>query len=507
MLVIALLLLAADRPFEPAVGTGQLPEGDRSPLVLPRPDPGIHTVTQIEGVIDESRLRAELDRLAGRDETAERVALELPADAVIDLTRPLSIPTGVFLRGDGSQTLRAARSMPAMIQFEDARWCGLIGVRVESRGLTRRAAVWMTAADADPDKRTVGVHLFDCVFVDEVAPQRAGRTRVPRTDPSGRMVEVGPNSGFVFIDGCRFEDCRTGVSLRSLNAAKVMVTACRFDRWRDFGVQVLRKTGEGSSPGDIRIANCRFGPPKPCDGVRKPIDFQSDAAAFAGDLPPVSGVQVRFNTLLGEPGTFHSRTAANAATADMITLHRVSDADIVGNRLENGGEVGINVARGSRDVRVVGNEVTATDGAGVNVGVPPKANETPPAAYLTRDVSVEGNTLRDVALNLGAASGEAGFPPWARSGVIVNFAHDVTVIGNRFLTTDRSRAFYPAAMKDARQKAATGRELPQNAAIPAIPRTLMQAVRVRNVPGEASVRLNGNTFALPPWAREVVREP
>ena len=500
-------------------------------LKVHRPTPIPMGANGTTGPPNRATITIEQDfHVVGNDDAAIRKAIEEAAEAGTDgtvavvltpgetytLSNPLTIPSNVILDGTGASIGEDPGPRPKLrlmprsngdpwayaVSMQDASGtgssnAGLYYVRLEAQTNAQRC-VWVRDEASD-------IYIYDNILVDEVDPDVKGNVETPAS--ATRMVDLEEGAFDVWIDGNQFLHCTTGIKIHQGRTAFVRIFANRFTQWRKFAITANRRENGVLAAHDIIIRNNRINPPKKSVGPRKPIDFQTAPSLLkfpaetsnAASNQPIYRVFIENNLIFGMPGLFYSRYEDNRATADMITAHRVRKLVIRNNKLRNGGEVGINVARGSYDALIQANSVERCDGSGVNVGV----LASPEDGVLTNDdlkidfVRVRDNSLRENnrnanrnVENIPGTPQDLSFPGFARSGVVAQNADRLTVVNNVFRELPSfvkffsdSTAFRYCETKCILEQRVSQDRLPDSYEVDpsAIPATTLQAISVTDV--------------------------
>lgn len=463
-----------------------------------------------------------------------KAAVLLTPGETYTLTEPLRVPSHVVIDGTGGDlstspgprprlVMSPGGCQPAVVSFEDTN--GSVGAalyytQVEVNGNAKRGVMVSSGSDT--------TYIYDNVLIDEAAGCRPGSTDVGRASQQSVLIEPRARTTHVYVDGNVFSHFSTGVSIRENDVSYVLMFANHFKDWRHFGVSVQRQVVTEDKPSRyLVIRNNHFFPPKKTDGTRKPIDFQSRRdllqypATIDEDDPEyesqgaVHNVTIENNILEGVPGeAFVSKSVVSRATADMITGHRVRKLVIRNNLLTDGGEVGVNVSRGTFDSIIQANRIVDCDSCAINVGVMPSAADLN-AGLDAKDLEVDFIRVRDNELLENARNkfadeeaSPASFRPRIRSGVVIDNADTVILTGNTIREQSDDTRYY--TNPDAKWRACTEAVLDawQAAYTPStVPATTMQGISLRNLNNPNAITTSGNVFDLPDHAEDVVQYP
>jgi hypothetical protein len=326
---------------------------------------------------DTAAIQAALD--AATKNNGGRVILRSAAAGYVCDT--LTLGVGASLVSDsGTARLMKATSSGAWLKMEH----GAHDVRLQGISVIVRI---------DPQVQRFTVQ--DCTLVNGTRNRAIGVDC--RTD--SQDIEIRGSSFDGFATGVRVNGSRSGVTI-----GNNVIT-----NWTERGIAVRGIGGKGTS--DITLEDNSIGPNLPGGRTRQPIQFTSDG------VRPFERVKVLRNRVRG-PGT-DDKDATSSGSADMISLHQCVDFEVRGNTVTDGGEVGITVSRGSHHGVVADNVCRGNDTGGICIGSG--------ASTGVSDIVVENNTCEDNGRNFGGAPNAQ----WARSGIIVYDADNITVRGNK----------------------------------------------------------------------------
>lgn len=305
--------------------------------------------------------------------------VEIASDVVVRMRRPVAVPSDVSLVGSGR--LVAAADLSRMVVLS-RRGSGLRELSLDGGGHRVGALVSVSrgARDATLEGVTLSHALAGLTIADSVAGVRAST--------------------------CDFEGLATGVALRGATS-DVSVSGSRFVDWANRAVWVVG-TQDGA-PERLAIRGNWIGPPLPTGAVRQPIQVNGV------DSRPIRQITVADNVVRGS-GRSHD-DPKKPGTADLISLHRCQSFRVTGNRVVDGGDVGITVARQSTDGVISNNVCLRNDSVGICVGSL--------QSDFVRDVVVKDNVCEENGQDrLGDGR------PWARAGILVVRGTGIEVTGN-----------------------------------------------------------------------------
>lgn len=227
----------------------------------------------------------------------------------------------------------------------------------------------------------------------------------------GTGIDVRRGCAALTVERCQVSGVSTGIRVLG-RANAVHIRDSRFEAWAQRAIALRSKGDEGRCV-RIRLERNEIGPCRPGGRIRQPVQLAASGGGYFRD------VRVIDNTVRG-PGT-DDKDQGSSGTADQISLHSSRQFTVSGNVVSSGGEVGITVARGSRDGRVVDNECVGNDSAGIVIGSM--------TGDRVRNIVVRGNTCKDNGQNHGGH-----LPHTARSGIAVRNAEEVQVVRNELLS-------------------------------------------------------------------------
>lgn len=309
----------------------------------------------------------------------EGFAVEVPAGVEVRLTAPVVLPGGVMVRGRGS--IISAGDLRSLLRVKGS------GARLSGVGLAGAEGEVGTLVEVESAARDV---------------------RMEAVTLEGARIGVAVASGArdISVVDSSFERLSCGVSLRG-SAREIAIRACQFREWRDRAVWVVG--GKDSSPQQVTISRCTIGPPDPRGEVRQPIQINGQ------DRRLISDVSITNNEIRGPGTSYQDRRRPGAA--DLISLHRCRKFVVAGNRVSQGGDVGITVSRQSRDGVVEDNVCTENDSVGICIGSRSSTEVS--------DIVVRGNVCEDNGKDR-ARDGR----PWARAGILVVRGRDIDLVRN-----------------------------------------------------------------------------
>lgn len=345
---------------------------------------------------------------AASQSTTGRGEVYLPYTAAgYDLTLPAVIPAGVTLTGDpGRRTpVRLAASRSRLFDLTNAG-VSLANLDLDINGLATSALIRMGARRQS--LRNVRVrNLGGALNAGVLAAQVAGAA----TD-------------YLIDADCEFEGLLDNIQV--YEGATDGLIESTFTNWGNRCVHVLA-TANGAS-NDLRLGDrFRAGPPSTTFGdPRQPIAIQRavDATAYHLGLR-VGAVRLEGNGLAHHTGS--DGGALLGGTADMLSLHGCRDFIIEGPRLTNGGEVGITIARDSREGLIQGATVEG-------------CNTTALAIEGCYDIKVNGLVARDNGKELAGSRTGVKNAIWVKDSVDIGF-DNITAVDNQGTPTQLS-VFY-----------------------------------------------------------------
>lgn len=309
-------------------------------------------------------------------------------------TKAVTLRAGVTLEGhqDGSSALSKVGPSARWIRVPpESSGTGLRQLSLDASGLVSVASV-LVAADA--------FDITRCVLGNSGQADAIG-------------VDISGSARAVRLVDCTLEGHSIGVRLRD-NVSEISITGNRFVQWRERGIQALGKPDR--APSRLIIESNTIAPQRPGGSVRQPIQFNG------ADEQPFRGVKIAGNTVRGL-GTDY-KDPARPGTADLISLHRCTDFEVVDNTCTDGGDVGITVSQQSTDGLVSRNTCLRNDSAGISIGSSTSKHSS--------NITVSDNTC----LDNGQARFGTGTPSWACTGINVNGGVKIRIDDNRLGNTE-----------------------------------------------------------------------
>lgn len=313
--------------------------------------------------------------------------VEVPGVARSFRVSLVSCPSGVVLRGKGTEMPRLLGSVEIAASADDAAIENL-----EVR-MTRGTGIRIREGAIRSSLRGVVV---------------SGSSAVPATTTTGILVSRGTRD--TVIDRCRIDSCQEGIRA-SGGFHGLTVSRSNFSAWLDRAIYLVAYAGAVTK---VRIEANTVGPPLSRGRVRQPIAF----AGFAGNR--FADVEIRKNSVKGSGRSYTAQEEPGAA--DLISLHACDRFQIDANTCSQGGDMGITVSQGCRSGTVTANICTENDAAGIIIGTGP----------LTEDVVVERNRCVNNGRN---RSGDRNARN--RAGIIVRQSKRIRVASNEIGDTNR----------------------------------------------------------------------
>ena len=379
---------------------------------------------------------------------AKNLALDNPDTTIVvtldptrqyDIWSPLVVHGNTVLEGNGAVlevaiTLDTALSRAITLRGDGS---GIHSCDIRANSLVSRATVVVAAG-------ATNTAIFDNRMSGDV-------------ETSGPpLIDVESNVTNLEIDGNELVNMTNGILLGQNGIDNVSIGHNRFANWYDRAVLVKNRNHE-TPVSNVDICGNIIEPPHLNGVVRQPIAFQSNTVGGA----QVHDVQIRHNKIVGNDqpyitgqlddfseedgeivpiGNTGQYRLLNGAVADMISLQDVANFDVFANHLDAGGEAGINITRGSGAGVVRWNYVENQDTIGINIGSNLGANSTADDPLRVYDIEIFRNSIIDPGRNRadpnsncdGPEDGDeqASVQRWARSGIALQFADDVTLHHN-----------------------------------------------------------------------------
>lgn len=194
---------------------------------------------------------------------------------------------------------------------------------------------------------------------------------------------------------------RSGVQVRDVSDVEI-----HDSHFSDYGHRGVHAVTNRLDTVGLVVDGCHFGSPawvRQVDSyARQPIGFNaSDPANHVHRETTISDCTFEL------PGIPHNGTSAGRAersrsSADALSLHRALDFRIENNRIVGSGELAINVSRGCRGGRIVGNRTENDDIGAISIGVFSDNTGANGGGIRNADVVVSDNNCeRTVANALG----------------------------------------------------------------------------------------------------------
>ena len=377
-------------------------------------------------------IQAELN--AARDLAVENpgsiVVVTLDPTATYSLTAPLSVYGHTVLEGAGAKLMVATNDGEKLSHVVTMRGVrsGIHSCEIVSNDLVTTATL-IVAANAS--ETSILDNLVDGGIQSNQGPP---------------LLDVNSSVTNLQVDGNWFRNGTNAIRLGQASIVETRICCNRFSDWYDRAIFVVNRSHTLPSL-DIDIVCNRIEPPHVNGIVRQPIAFQS----LSPGGPQVMAVQIRQNKISGNglpyvvgpasrfsEGDRIEEIAAtgkfrllNGATADMISLHDVFDFEVFANYIEQGGEIGINLSRGTGFGSVCGNYISEQDTSGVNIGADLGDNFDGENPLRPVGIEVFDNTIVDPARDR-ALEVDRSTTWWARSGITVQAA-DFVVLRDNFV--------------------------------------------------------------------------
>ena len=376
-------------------------------------------------------------RVWGLDNPGTTTVVILTPLHTYDLGAPLVIHGNTVLEGGGA-ILRVAPNVSAPVSR-------MVTIRGDSSGIHScdfRAESQVTRAAVVVVAGATNTAIFDN-WIDggdeSSAPQ---------------LIDVEQNVTNLEIDGNQLVNMTNGILLGREGIVNAAIRHNQFASWHDRAIFVKNRSFQAPLA-TIDVYGNLIGMPDPRGIVRQPIAFQSDTVGGS----QIRDVRIRHNKILGNDqpyivgqqddfsaedeivriGNTEQYRLLNGAAADMISLQDVAEFDIFANRLESGGEAGVNVTRGSRNGQVRWNSIEGQDTVGINLGSNLGANSPASDPLRVSVIDVFRNSMINPGRNRAdpttscndpAEGDDDGKDHWTRSGISVQFADDVTLRHN-----------------------------------------------------------------------------
>lgn len=279
-----------------------------------------------------------------------------------DLTALSSLMTEVSNAGGGTILMRgvtvlgAALAVPANVELR-----GLPGAVLKKTGshsyavtLAAGATIRDVTVDTNGSVTSGGVNVLG-------SGARIIGGAITGTMPGAAFaVKVADATTDVTISGVTFTTVggvRLGASTRT------RIERCDFSNY-DRAVFAVSTASAGTT--GLTVEDCYFHDHDPNATDRQPLSLQTGGGWHRD-------VRILRNRLYGN-GQPHHRTAAGVimaqltGTADMISLHGCSGFQVLGNWVQDGGEVGITIAKGSRRGTIDDNQMIGNNTVGIAAG-------------------------------------------------------------------------------------------------------------------------------------------
>lgn len=375
-------------------------------------------------------------KILGLENPSTTIVVTLEPNQFYDIQSPLVIHGNTVLEGNGA-VLEVSPSLASSIsRLITIRGNGSgihsCDIRADSR-ITRAAVVIAAGA--------TNVVVFD------------NRIRGDEETAGPQLIEVESSVANLEIDGNHLMYTTDGLFLAREEILNTAIRHNRFSNWRDRAIFVKNRSYQ-TPVSTINICGNLIEQPHQNGVVRQPIAFQSDTVGAS----PVRDVRIQHNTIMGngQPyivgrlddfsqqdnivpiGTTGRYRLLNGATADMISLQDVLEFDVFANQLEAGGEAGINIARGSGLGMVRWNSIKDQDTVGINIGSNLGSNSPNDDPLRVFEIDVFRNSMINPGRNKAEPNSvcEGDESEWARSGIAVQFADDVTLRHNYIEETE-----------------------------------------------------------------------
>ena len=302
---------------------------------------------------------------------------------VYELDRPVTLPKGVTLRGDGA-TLRPNRQLKQIVTLESGS--RLIDVTVNSDGSSQTI---VGLAKGAQDVEVAASHIVGGGSERVGLGAQFGASKVTIRDSS--IVRVG--------NAIEFLGRTSHVTIKNVSIR----------RWSIRGIRIDGNSSGASS--HVRIHKVRIGPNVGRGSSRYPI-----VAGSTGQWH--DDISVEDTVVIGRGTAFDDEM--RPGTADQIAIRKAKGVVIRRNRSLNAGERGIQVST-ARNVVVANNYVEKADTVGIGIGA------SRPGSEVT-DFKVTGNTIIDSGMSRQGTTVDAEL-----SAVRLTRSTDGMVSGNTFV--------------------------------------------------------------------------
>jgi hypothetical protein len=226
-------------------------------------------------------------------------------------------------------------------------------------------------------------------------------------------IDTDPMVRYLTVDNCTFTDVYAPIFMNN-GEEKIQITNNEMTGWGKYAICVIGRAEKDINGDDkyyavnnINIENNIIRNSNPKSEERQPIRFQGI------DKKLHQKVSIINNTVVGLDTAY-----STGGNADLISLHRCTDFIVSGNRLYNGGEVGITVAQQSERGVVSNNICIASDSVAICIG-------SLESSY-TRSISVTGNVLFNSCKNRAGVNKEERL----KTGIQLSKADHITVTAN-----------------------------------------------------------------------------
>jgi len=341
------------------------------------------------------------------------------------IERTLTIGDGVILQGTtDNHTILPTSTFNSgyLVAFEEnTAGSGINNIKLETRYKAKSGAV-LVGEGAN------SIFIYDNTFIDEIA-DGSGRKDEKGAGTGISMVRVGKNAQSIFIDGNFFLHVPTAISLLDGGASNVHITHNTISQWRQRAIY-MRTLENADAITDIFINHNRINEPK-IGQVRQPVASHSANDVF------FERINVNFNNVYSPDkphiweyetdalGNTIRNTMLNNATADALSLHQTDGFNMIGNCIFNAGEVGITIARKSKNGTVANNYILGADTGAIAIGATPND-----LSELTQNVTVTSNIIVNAGRNRDNSLGR-----WARTALASTNAQNIYYNGNNIIET------------------------------------------------------------------------
>jgi hypothetical protein len=190
-----------------------------------------------------------------------------------------------------------------------------------------------------------------------------------------------------------------------------------FKQWAERAIWI--RSDDDGAASNVDIIGNTIWPPDPSGTVRQPIQINGT------DNKPIRNIRINLNHVRGT--AVSHKDPVGRGSADLISLHRCQEFEVVGNVCVASGDVGITVARQSSNGVVARNQCLRNASAGISIG-------SAESEY-TSDVLVKDNEC----LDNGRADASNSTPERARVGINIYHGSNIRVVNNRCGNTGKGK--------------------------------------------------------------------